>query len=280
MHVLPEIISYGFTPNWQLDLSNDDYHADRSAVSSTGLRRILKSPRAFAAGQIAEPEETNALRFGHAVHLAILEPKLFEKLYVIMPRFAGTGSVKAKADWRLTLDAGAVILKEDEYNDLLEMINSVQRHQDACNILKNGKAEMSGYFADPDTGIKCRIRPDFFHEGLMALLDVKTTQDIEMSSFSKTIWKYRYDFQAAFYCEGIRLITGKNVQYPLFLALEKNPPFEVAVYMADEGMMAKGLMDYRFALNKLKECIEVSSWTGYQSKIQPISLPRWATTEV
>lgn len=274
-----EIVTDTYTPHWQLNLSNEAYHADKTAVSSTGLRRILKSPRAFHLGQTTQTEETDALRFGSAVHLAILEPELFQQKYVIMPQFSGTGSVKAKADWRLTLAAGSVILKEDEYNDLQEMINSVLRHTDACNILKNGKAEMSGYFYDPDTGIKCRIRPDFFVEGHMALMDVKTTQDVEASAFSRSIWTYRYDFQAAFYAEGIRLITGKPVQYPLFLAIEKKAPFECALYLADEGMMAKGLMDYRLAMTKLKECLQSQSWTGYQSKIQPIALPRWALNE-
>lgn len=276
--LIPHVVS-DFTPHWDLTLSNDAYHSDKTAISSTSLRRILRSPYSFLAGQAAAVQETNAMNFGSAVHMALLEPEIFYNKYVVMPPFEGIGSVKKRADWRLGLEKDAIILKQEEYNDLQEMINSVLRHKDACNILKNGKAEMSGYYADPETGIKCRIRPDFFCEGHMALVDVKTTKSVEASEFSKAIWNYRYDFQCAMYCEGIRLITGKKVEYPLFIVLEKQPPFECAVYMADPGMLLKGEMDYRMALNRLRVCIDTQSWDTYQSRIQPISLPTWALKE-
>lgn len=188
--------------------------------------------------------------------------------------------MKKKADWRLSLAPDAVILKEDEYNDLQEMINSVLKHRDACNVLRKGKAEMSGYYSDPETGIKCKIRPDFFNEDRQILVDVKTTRDVELTEFSKTIWNYRYDFQMAMYCEGIRLITGKKVDFPLFLALEKTPPFECAVYLADDGMLEKGGMDYRMAMDVLSYCLKNNTWDSYQSRLQPISLPPWALKEI
>src|SRR4051812_4960413 len=98
------------SPHWAIDLSNELYHADKTAVSSTSLRRILKSQRSFFIGQTAIPEETNALRFGSAIHTAILEPEIFKKTYVIMPKFNGEGSMKKKADWRLSLEPGSMIL--------------------------------------------------------------------------------------------------------------------------------------------------------------------------
>ena len=277
MSVLPEILKE-FVPHWNLNLTNEQYHADKTAVSSTGLRTILKSPKAFYRyhTQSESGEKSDALRIGTAVHMAILEPTLFSKRFVIAPKFSGEGSVKARNEWKLTLPRDAVVLKEEEFNDLQEMINSVLKHQDACNILKNGVAEMSGYYIDPETGIKCRIRPDFYHEGHRALLDVKTTCNCESSSFSRSIWDFRYDFQFGMYCEGIHLITGRPVDYPLFLVIEKKAPFECALFMADEELMAKGRADYRIALNKLRDCLETNSWPAYQRKIEPISLPIWA----
>ena len=45
-------------------MSNEDYHGDRSAVSSTQLKRMLISPAHFLSG-ISDPEEsTEALLFG------------------------------------------------------------------------------------------------------------------------------------------------------------------------------------------------------------------------
>ncbi len=278
--ISPQIVPEDFAPHWALDLTNEQYHSDRTAVSSSSLKLLVgKSPKTFINAHNGRlyRGDTTAFRIGSALHMAILEPELFKKSYVIIPEFSGKGSVAAKADWRLGLEASAVILKQDEYNDLQEMINSVLSHQDACNILKHGKTEQSGYFRDPETGIKCRIRPDFYsdrHGG--SLLDVKTTQDCRDSDFMKSIWNYRYDFQMAMYAQGIGLIVGKPIQYPLILAVEKKPPFECALYLCDEAMMEKGLNDYKMALNRLKECIDANMFESYQRKIQPISLPPWA----
>lgn len=281
--LIPQIVGEEFLPLWDHTLSNEEYHADKTAVSSTWLKEILKSPKAFLAHGQVQKKETAAFRIGRAVHMAILEPEVFQKNYVISPEFKGTGSVKLKADWRMSLPDSALILKEEEYEDLLGMINSVSKHGDACNILKNGKAEISGYFRDPITGIKCRIRPDFWHREMGAIMDVKTTISVKIEDFSKAIWNYRYDFQTAMYSHGIKQLEGMGVGYPLFLAIEKKPPYEVAVYCADDALLQNGYFDYQDAMGKLKTCISDNFWPGYQydtvfnrEKMQMISLPKWA----
>lgn len=279
--IIPEVLPEDWGAHWDAELTNEQYHSDRSAVSSSSLKLVIeKSPKTFLAAHNGKlRKESPAFRIGSALHMAILEPELFQKKFVIQPEFSGKGAVAAKADWRLSIASDAVILKQEEYDDLQEMINSVLSHQDACNILKNGKAEQSGFFRDMDTGIKCRIRPDFFHFGHHALLDIKTTTDVRAEQFMKSIWNYRYDFQMGMYCEGIQLITGKAVQYPLILAVEKKAPFECALYLCDEALMTKGLGDFKIAIQRLKQCIDENMFDSYQRKIQPISLPHWALKE-
>jgi hypothetical protein len=142
--------------------------------------------------------------------------------------------------------------------------------------LRNGAREVSGYFADPETGLMNRIRPDFLSFNLNALVDIKTTDDCEMNAFSRTIWNYRYDFQLAMYSEGVRLISGKAPDYHAYIAIEKTPPFEVAVYIADDSVLDKGLQDYKKAIRLLSECLEKNSWPKYQEKMENINLPAWA----
>jgi len=275
---VPEIVPVSFTPYWEVNQSNEDYHADKTAVSSTTLKQILDSPWAFLAAHTNKFKrvESDAFRIGSAIHMAILEPEKFKSCYVISPKFSGTGSMKAKAEWRATLPANAIVLSEDEYSDLQHMIESVQRHPDAVNALKVGQAEVSGYFRDPVTGIKCRIRPDFLHKSEICLVDVKSTNRIDAESFVRSILTYRYHFQMAFYCMGTREITCKEIQLPLFLAIQKTAPFEVAVYKADQNMILFGMREVRNALDRLKQCLEQQSWDSYQKQIQEISLPAWA----
>jgi exodeoxyribonuclease VIII len=200
--------------------------------------------------------------------------------FALMPDFGDQRSSKnreAKAVWT-DEHKDRIIVEEKQLDVIKGTIESVVGHKDAFNLLKEGKTEVSGYYRDPMTGITCRIRPDFLSFNLMALVDIKTTISCEKDSFSKSIWNYRYDFQLAMYGAGIKEITGKNVEYHAFVAVEKEPPFEVAVYLCDSEMISKGNADYRKALDALKRCLDEGSFPKYQKNLESISLPRWAIT--
>lgn len=275
-------INHNFSPHWKEGQESDDYHADKSAVSSSALRQIEKSPATFYQNFFLKTpdteKKTKAKTIGTLCHQAILEGSKFLENFVIMPDFGDFRSSKnreARDEWLATVE-GKTVVKQDELDVINGTIEAIVAHEGAFNLLKDGKTEISGYYADPETGIVCRIRPDFLSFNLMALVDVKTTIDCSRDGFSKSIWNYRYDFQLAMYCEGIKQITGKEVDYPAFIAVEKEAPYEVAVYIADREMMDKGRDDYRKALRTLKKCLEAGTFPKYQTKIEEISLPRWA----
>ena len=289
----PLIVPETFQPMWRPELDNTEYHQDKSSVGSSVLKTILKSPATFYAHHVlglAERDETEALRIGRALHMALLEPALFQKTYVRIPEFTGktrdgrdsAQSAEARArrqEWRDSLPKDAIQLSESEFGTLMGMIHSVMKHQDALNILRYGVPERAGYYRDPQTGILCRIKPDLFHSGAMGLIDIKTTDDVSYDRFGRKIFQYGYDFQMAMYCEGIYQITGKRVEFPLLLAVEKKPPYEVAVYQADNALLAHGLERDRYALSRLKECLQTKTWPSYQENVQVISLPKWAIPE-
>lgn len=278
------ILPHTFKPRFEENVPNEVYHSDKTAVSSSALRTILKSPATFLHNLNSFKKETVAMRLGSVLHMALLEPKEFERLYVKQPYFGDQrtpANRMKKEEWFKTLPQGAVTVSDDEYQTILGMIESIMRHHEACALLKTGKAEMSGYYRDPLTGIHCRIRPDLFDEKDGVLIDVKTTPNCSIEEFSKTIHKYRYDFQMAMYCEAIHLITGKPVNVPLFLTVEKEPPFEVALYPVDSlsKLLRKGTYDYQKALVTLHHCLKTNQWLPYQSQMQPIDLPVWVKEE-
>jgi hypothetical protein len=281
---LPKIVSPDFKPYWDEGISNETYHSDKSAVSSSALKKILKSPASFYSNYLdGGNEQTEAMRLGSIIHMAILEPKKFFSRYVKQPHFGdlrSTVNKKAKEEWAFNLEQtnpDAVVLSEAEFIQIEGMVNSVSSHKDASSLLKHGNPEITGYFRDPITGIKCKIRPDLINFDLMVLLDIKTTEDCTHESFSKSIWNYRYDFQMAYYYHGIECITGKVPSYGIYMAIEKRPPYEVGVWVADDTLIRKGMEDYRKALDKLAQCLESNQWPAYQSTLETISLPRWAT---
>lgn len=283
----------GFVTEWVENLENELYHANKEAVGSGLLRKMLKSPATFQAfyKDLAHEEETDAMRFGTLVHKAILEPASFLDGYVVEPKFIGftkdgresalsADAKKKKQDWRDGLPLGTQIVTQDELHDLQGITKSILEHEKASELLKNGKPEISGFYVDKETGVKCRIRPDFLSFDLMALVDIKTCQDCSIEAFSRVIWQRRYDLQLAMYCEGAQAISNKKVEYPIFIAVEKKPPYECAVYTCDDALMEIGLRDYNACLKKLKTCIETNDWPRYsQNEILSIGLPNWALKE-
>ena len=274
------LIQTDFSSHWREDETAEQYHLNRSAVNSSSLKKILKSPNSFRAEftRQFERKETPAMKFGTLVHTAILEGKDFKERYAVMPDFGDQRTKinkQAKTEW-LAENEGKLHCTQRELDATLYMIESVLAHRDADKLLKHGKTEVSGYFRDPDTGIIQKIRPDFISFNLNAEVDIKTTVDCSREAFTRSIWNYRYDFQRVMYREGIKHITGKEVNFSAFIAIEKEPPYECAVYIADEGFMDRAYQDYRKALELLHDSIIKNEWHPYQQRLENISLPTWA----
>lgn len=285
-----EILPDSFVPHWIEGLTSEKYHADRTAVSSSPLRKILKSPKTFRANffRTEALEETPAMKTGTMLHMALLEPESYKKTYILIPEFKGKGSVSAREEWETSqrMDhPDAQFVKQDQLDEMEGMVNSVLSNTLACTLLKKGKAEMSGYYRDPGTGIKCRLRPDFMNLDLNAMVDVKTCRDCEEKPFIRHAIDLKYDFQFAMYMEGIELITGKPLDYAVFLAIEKVHPYEIALHeIKDEKVMrpflSRGKIEYRKALDLLRNCIDDDKWPGYrENKITKLELPAWINLE-
>jgi exodeoxyribonuclease VIII len=105
--------------------------------------------------------------------------------------------------------------------------------------------------------------------------DLKTTEDASPAAFARSVATYRYHVQAAFYLDGLRACDAQIDAFA-FVAVEKTPPYLVAVYSADEICLARGREEYRADLLTFAECLRTDCWPGYPPFVQPLSLPAWA----
>lgn len=267
-----------YQANWNKDEAANIYHANKDFVNSSSIKSMLKSPQSFLNSFHSIIEPTPAMQFGTLVHTAILEPDVYDNSCVVQPDFGDCRTLANKAkrdDWKNT-NAGKLIITQEDFDKIDGIRNAISKHHDAALLLKNGHKERSGYYADPSTGILCKIRPDFYSSDINAIVDLKTTENCESDNFSKTIWNFRYDIQIAMYSTGCTVIDKKAVDHHIFIAVEKSAPFEVAVYVADEKMLEVGIRDYEKSMKKLAKCIETNTWTSYQDNMTEISLPKWA----
>ena len=268
------------TKNGLLHLAATEYHA-HSAVGHSSLVRLLRSPAHFQNYLVAPHEPTPAMQFGTAFHAALLEPEAFAETYVVVPKFdRRTKEGKESAARWESENVGKTALTDEQMSALHEMTLNVRQHSGASRLLSQGQAEMSCFWLDAETGIECKCRPDFlasFEEQFCGIVDVKTCCDASAEGFSRSIVSFGYDVQAAFYQDGLKLLTGRTLPF-YFLAVEKEAPFAIAVYQASEDLIEIGRAKYRGALQLLRWCRDRGEWPGYQpgGEIETITLPRWA----
>lgn len=259
---------------WQENMSDEVYHATKTAVGSSSLKMMIKSPHAFAAAMWGKPKEpTKAMRFGTLAHLAMLQGQLFRSRYVVQPEFESydqkgnrsesknTTYYKNKvAEWKASLPPDAIIVTEEERENLFCMIESVLSHPDASALIKGSKTEIAGFWQDEQTGINCKLKPDILSFDASILPDLKTTQDVSWESFRRSVESLRYDIQMAMYAEGVRRLTGRVPENQVWICVESKYPFETRVYELNDAYKKIGQHDFRYALNKIKECIAAKNF--------------------
>jgi hypothetical protein len=258
------------------DVPNEIYHGDRSAVSSSSLKLVLRSPAHFIALQEEPEESTVAKDFGTALHSALLEPEKYRELYVAKPTIdKRTKSGKALAETIAVELAGKMQISPASMAEIEAMVASARRHPRVIEMLQDGEAEVSYVWKDEATGILCKCRPDWLNTE--AIWDLKSCIDASEVGFSRACAKYKYHVSAAYYVEGVRKLTGKTLPFR-FVASEKDPPYAVAVYEASEAFLRSGRRLVRQALDRLQDCRERGHWPSYQpeGRIEQLELPRWA----
>jgi exodeoxyribonuclease VIII len=261
-------------------MNNREYHADTSRISKSGLDYFAQSPAHYWARYLdpnrVPDQPTKALLTGSAVHTAILEPHKFQEEFTIMPAFnARTNEGKEqKAIW-LAANDGKTVIDIETYDLATRLRDKVHGNKTAAQLLQIGKAEETVFFDDPESGAKCKMRADFLTaDGI--IVDLKTTMDASAEAFGRSAVKYRYHVQSAFYSHGYELDRGYAPEAFVFIAVETTYPYEVAIYHADDNVIALGRDTFMPELHRYAACVRTGKWPGYGDLIQLLQLPGWA----
>jgi hypothetical protein len=244
------------------------YHGTK-VLSKSGLDQFRKSPAHFRAWQdgTTKNESSPALKFGTAVHMAILEPELFAKSYTL---FTGDRRNKdGKMAYEAVIASGKIPLNQDQWDNITGAAAAVHAHPTAALLLEKIQTEVSCF--DSWNGVKVKARIDGLAKDY--IIDVKTTQDASPVAFGKSCAQFRYHVQAAWY----QRITGVNSF--IFIAVEKEAPYGVACYALDEQAISLGHIIIEEQLRTYVECEQLNSWPCYSSQIQSLSLPAWAARQ-
>jgi hypothetical protein len=260
-----------------LTLPEEQYRASE-AISKSDLDWIAppRTPSHYRAkkdGLIASIA-TPAMKMGALVHRAVLEPDTMSE-FVTRPEGLDFRSKEGKA-WRDD-NANKTILTHDEAATIASIVDSVWSHPVAKRIFKGAKTEQC-LFAEDSEGMVRKARLDALVEGSI-VPDLKTAACADAQEFEKSIGKFRYHVQAAYYLDICNLLGIEKRDF-VFVVVEKEPPFAVAVYSLDEDAIRLGRMEYQRDLNMVRDCMESDEWPAFPHDIRVIGLPAYIRKQV
>jgi exodeoxyribonuclease VIII len=261
-----------------LDLDIDLYHKG-PGISSSGLKHIMHCPRKYKY-KLTEPQEkTDAMWIGNGVHCLVLEPHKFDDQYVLWKK-QDKRTTEGKAAWAkfCKTHAGKKIFEQDDWDMITAIGQRMKAHKPFAKILSDGVKEVS-FYAEADGGALCRARPDIYSPNTGVLTDIKTTQDVTEEAFAREVLNRNYHVQAAFHMDVIKT-AGFHVSEFVFAAVEKEPPYEMALYYLDKKIIEHGRTIYLKALRTYAECVATDKWPGIPEKILPLNFPSWFMTQL
>lgn len=268
-----------------LGVPDEEYHGDKSALSSSGARMLLppSAPELFRHAMDSERKPKREFDFGHIAHRLLLgDGARFEVLH---PQLVGckadgtpAANPRATAAWKQAEEAaraaGRVPVHADDFAKAEAMVSAVRRHPDAGPLFATGVAEVSLFATDPATGARLRARPDWTINagGVTTFVDFKTAVCAEPETFARKGSGFGYHVQDAFYRRVARL-AGVTVERFLFVACEKTAPHLVSVgeFDADDLTAADQLIDR--AIGTFAECTRTGEWPGYPAGIHTLRVP-------
>lgn len=245
------MLKLGVNPN----VTNEEYHADRQYISSSGLKTVLKDPREYYKKYIlGEAEESNNpnFLFGTVAHLRLLEPHLYDGAVTVWKgqrRGAAYDEFKRSTDKIIITDAEAM---------KLDVLESAFRSHPNSNLLDN--CEFEHTMVSELAGVAVKARADAINVSGGFIVDVKTTGYVgELDVFKSTVAGLDYDLSAALYCSIAKQIYNRDFDF-YFIVLSKND-LSCRVYKLSSATASIGHTKLTKSLEIYKACILTNIWS-------------------
>lgn len=265
-----------------------EYHA-RPELSSTEARLILQSPAKYRWRKDHPPLIAPSKKFdvGSAVHAKVLGVGC-EVVVIPQEVLASNGAISTSAAKAFVADAreqGLIPLKREEFEPIDAQAEAVLAHPGARALFgQAGDAEVTVIGTDPVSGVAVRARFDFLPTGVKAggpsrvAVNMKTTRDGSPKAFTRAIADYGYDVQRSWYLDALRYVTGEDAEL-VFVAVEKEPPYLVAVHQLPTMWAEMGATKAKVARRTYAECVKWGDWPGYGTGVHLLTPPTWLVFE-
>lgn len=212
----------------------------KAALSSSSLKKLLQSPKAYQASLEERQEETKALREGKLIHLLLLEPHKEETLHIVEVK-----TRTAKAYKEAALEYGAEnTFTAVEIATARKVVRAVKDCPAAWDMIYGAATEVPA--VGNILGYPFRAKADILHKGTR-IVDLKTTADIH--KFKYNAYSFGYDAQAAIYTHlfGLKEFT--------FLVVDKQS-YDIGIFTTTKDFIESGRQKVAKALGIYLEYFE------------------------
>jgi len=262
-------------------MPNESYHGFREWNGSSMLKHALRSVESFLYEKEQEPKSTLALERGGAFHLCLegLTQGKGMEFYQDNVLPCPTKTILTKS-WYAEKEAnsGCYCLPEAERDAVATMSLNIHAKGSRLKLFDSGFAELSFFWIDEKTGIKCKARTDWIdfgeQSGNQFILDYKSTKNHKRKGFDREMLNYGYHFSAAFYMEGVRQVTGLPFDDFTVAACANTPPHEVRFYPVGRDSLDEGRSLFQDCLWK------IANHEPDEEPIieEPLDIPRYGMT--
>jgi exodeoxyribonuclease VIII len=270
-----------------LNLPDAEYRS-KPGLSQSALKDFAVSPMHYKTAD-SRREETDAMEFGTASHLAVFQPHLLDSATVIVPGNApkrpssiqlnakkpSPETVEAIEWWKQFDEANGdrIVLSKADHSNLMRVADAVRSHPfvaerlNAGGLFGHGKsAEVSVFGKHRKQGTLLKGRMDFVAHD--CILDLKTfAKPPTPNLFRKEVWNRRYDIQAVHYGY---LAELNPLDCPIvlpfrmcFAVVEKQEPTTVAIYELDADDLLETKAEWERLIARHDNCVHTGDFTPF-----------------
>jgi exodeoxyribonuclease VIII len=243
------------------------------AIHFSTLKAIDTSPLHYAHAVKHQRGDTDALRLGRILHAMVLDPSppdvaIYE------------GKVRRGKEWEAFAaeHCGQTILRRDEIEKSVAMRAALLAHPIAGGLLAEGEGEVTVEWSM--MGHACRGRLDWLRpDG--SFVELKTTRRIAPRAFARDFGSFLYHAQIAFYRGGLEAALGVDAseELPRVIAVENEPPHDVAVYPIGYDVLEAGQRKVDEWIRKIDACRTSRRWPGVAEGEIDLRLADWILSE-
>lgn len=258
------------------DLDERVYRAQTDWLSVSGAKKLLppSCPAKFKA-TLGVEEHKPQFDVGKAFHAAVLG----DGGEIVVCPFDSWRSKEARAMRDAAYEAGSVPLLEAEAETVLAMAAAVKAHDTAPLLFVGGTAEVSAFWIDEATGVKCKARFDYLPEPQpgrrLIVPDLKSAVSADPGEFARAAARYGYLLQQEHYSSALRHLGVDANPAFLFVVVEKETPHLVNVGQfagEEDRRLSAAALDK--ALRLYRDCLAADHWPGWPG-VTDLSLPTW-----